>query len=479
MSCANRRRSLFPKLLFLVISLSACGFAPAEGPGYAANRIAMSFDGNSEPDPEYKWPTGDPDDWGALAASCAIIAKLELQDKLVHCSYNNFIDAPAGPDSKNQLKISADGSIARWDFDERVFFDVTRRLDAAVAQLSAEMAKSTPADPLFFIHAGLSEFVFLVVDDVIKKGGIEALKNVHLISHSGFNEKEKRRPHHRTWSDIQKLAGNRIQYDKIKDQNEKTRPKILWHSGSDFSVWSWMRDHVDPNLRWLYTRLEAHSGKVADISDCGMVFYLLTGEDDGSPAKFKAFLGDGIKSPETDAKSSAKLPEKGEIVTIEAESMKLTTGWNLETSKAASGGSYVTYEGPNSFHKVTDHIISTTFKITKPGNYTVKWTMRQPNGVPGDQANDAWICFPDARQLAREKEITGFHKFVGRSTTEFGLNGQLDLEGDQPWMTLSFPKAGTYKVEIAGRSTGFQLDQVILYTGINFDEAKKNLQKKE
>lgn len=82
--------------------------------GYNGNRIAMSFDGNSAPDREYKWPTGNPDDWGALAASCDIITKLGLRDRLVHCSYNNFVDAPSGPDEKNQLKISADGSIERW-----------------------------------------------------------------------------------------------------------------------------------------------------------------------------------------------------------------------------------------------------------------------------------------------------------------------------------------------------------------------------
>ncbi|MFI3321523.1 MAG: hypothetical protein R3Y50_03260, partial [Rikenellaceae bacterium] len=66
---------------------------------YDGNRIAISFDGNSEPDYEHEnnskpgivWPIGDLDEWGATAASCAIIAKLGIQERLVHCSYNNFI----------------------------------------------------------------------------------------------------------------------------------------------------------------------------------------------------------------------------------------------------------------------------------------------------------------------------------------------------------------------------------------------------
>ncbi|YCM44419.1 hypothetical protein V2O64_00105 [Verrucomicrobiaceae bacterium 227] len=292
-------RHRVPLALLLTLSLTPIS-GSADEPDYHDNRIAISFDGNSEPDPEYKWPTGDPDDWGALAASCAIIAKLDLQKNLVHCSYNNFIDAPAGPDAKNQLKISADGAIARWGFKKEVFYDVTRQLDAAITNLATEMAKSTPDDPLYFVHAGLSEFVYLAVEDVIKKGKIESLKHVHLISHSVFNENEKRRPKHRTWKDIQTLAGDRIQYHKIKDQNEKTRPNKLWHSGSDFSVWFWMRDHADPDVRWIYSRLKAHSGNVADISDCGMLFYLLTGDDDGTPQKFKTFLGKGVNTAATE-----------------------------------------------------------------------------------------------------------------------------------------------------------------------------------
>ena len=81
---------------------------------------------------------------------------------------------------------------------------------------------------------------------------------------------------------------------KIQDQNDKTNPQNLWNSGSDFTVWYWMRDHADPDVRWMYKRLEAHSGRVADISDCGLFFYLLTGDDQGNPAKFERFIGPGI-----------------------------------------------------------------------------------------------------------------------------------------------------------------------------------------
>ncbi len=278
---------------FILLSFFSCK-TNAQSWVYNNNRIAVSFDGNSEPDNDYKWPTGDPDDWGAAAASFAIMAKLKLQTKLVHCSYNNFIDAPAGPDNENQLKISCEGAAKRWGFNEDVIYDVTTQKNEAVFNLASEIGKSTKEDPLYFMHAGLSEFLYQVVEEVIKQGKIESLNHVYLLSHSGFNENEKRRDFHHTWKDVQQIADNRIKYKKIKDQNNKTVPNDLWHSGKDFSVWYWMRDHQDETIQWMYTRLQAHSGGDADISDCGMFYYLLVGDDNGNPEKFKNFIGNGI-----------------------------------------------------------------------------------------------------------------------------------------------------------------------------------------
>ncbi len=280
--------------LFLLLFEVAAVNLQAQAWGYDENRIAVSFDGNSEADHAYKWPKGDPDDWGAAAASLAIMAKLKLQDQLVHCSYNNFIDAPAGPDEENQLKISCEGAAERWNFDSSAFFDVTTQLEEATAHLAAEMGKSSAVDPLYFIHAGLSEFLYQAVAEVVRQGKVEALSYVYLLSHSSFNEDEIRRVHHHTWKDVQELSGNRIKYRKIKDQNNKTVPTDLWHSSKDFSVWYWMRDHPAPDVKWLYSRLEAHSGGHADISDCGMFYYLLCEDDNGSPAKFEKLIGDGI-----------------------------------------------------------------------------------------------------------------------------------------------------------------------------------------
>ncbi|WP_075589653.1 hypothetical protein [Labilibacter marinus] len=614
------------RLLGIFLLMVSFSIANAQSWGYNKNRIAVSADGNSAPDHEYKWPIGDPDDWGANAAILATLAKLELQDQLVHYSYNNFIDAPAGPDSENQNKISCDGGIIYWHFNASKFYDVTTQLEAAKTSLAKEMSISTEDNPLYFIHAGLSEFVYQAVEKAIEMGGMENLRHVKLVSHSGFNENETRRDWHRTWADIQKLCGNRIQYHKIKDQNACGIKDVLWCSGKDFSPWYWMRDHQDESIRWMYTRAQAHDTGKADISDVGMVYWLLTGDENGSPEKFKNFLGDGIPNAaegiavtkeldsnnrftlsamedfpiitipgfvppyidkyrkamaidavhykgdfaaskvhltapegiynitlttltEIDGESEYRLHVNGELIgktqntasdkdyealkhtfknislnerndiqvefnshsngkipegdafafargrwtmiefecikknsieatpkdfiVIEGEHFDLHGKWEFISDKTASGGRYIQYTGANNYPEVIKkHTCETQFEVKEAGTYTVKWMMRQPENAEGDKSNDAWINFPDATQIGHET-ITGFNKFVGRSKGDFGFNGQLDLHGKQPWLTVKFDKPGFYTLQVSGRSEFLQIDKFVLYKNMSFEEAEK------
>ena len=127
---------------FLVVLTAAETYAQSWG--YDGNRIAVSADGNSAPDDGHHWKTGDPDDWGATPAALAILAKLKMQDKLVHYSYNNFIAAPAGPDDKNQMKIGVDGAIARWGFDGDKSNDVWINFPDAVQKAKGQVISRPP-----------------------------------------------------------------------------------------------------------------------------------------------------------------------------------------------------------------------------------------------------------------------------------------------------------------------------------------------
>ena len=292
------KSAVFLCFVLIVSSVTVAGENPLYAPswGYNNNRIAISADGNSEPDNSHKWPTGDPDDWGATPAALAILVKLQMQDKLVHYSYNNFIDAPAGPDEKNQMKIGVDGAVQRWGFDEKLFFDVAKNPAAARNHLKKELTKSTAEDRLYFIHMGPAEFFYQVVTEVVDEGHGDALAHVYIVSHSGYNDTHLRRNTHHTIPQAIEYSKNQLKYKRIKDQNGDWDPNVLWNSKADFSPWYWLRDHSDPNMKWLYQRIQAHAYGKADISDAGMVYWLLLGDEDGSPSKFKRFIGDGIKS---------------------------------------------------------------------------------------------------------------------------------------------------------------------------------------
>ncbi|WP_082795807.1 sugar-binding protein [Flammeovirga sp. SJP92] len=700
-------------LLLFMLSIVFTGQLSAQSLGYDNHRIAISADGNNQPDnhPEAQWPRADPDDWGGTPASLAIIAKLGLQDKVVHFSYNNFIDAPAHTTETNYMKEAADGGIERWKFDAAVFFDISENLDTPLNHLAEELGKSTAEDPLYFIHMGTSEFFYRAVQKVIDNGKVEALSHVQIISHSGFNDNHLRRNAHHTMQEAITLSGDRLKYKKIQDQNGCDNLDQLWCSGTDFTPWKWMETHSDSNIQWIYSRMQFHpQGKGADISDAGMVYYLLLGDEFGSPEKFQNFIGDGIHLgaiipvkgidilhgsmnaymgrgvqiayalepadatnknitwtssntevayvsnkgvvfgvkegtinitattdegnfqdivevavhplpecsdlayiavkdfevaqldtfvtaykdnsrnaiavdavqykdkfaatkkvfdgltgfynvamttlTEEDGESTFRLRvngqlvgefqnpvattdmepythefknvliEKGDEVQIEsnshsnglipegdgfayargrwrslnfeclgeceveevngllifeAERFPLVGHWKIGTDhEKASGGKYIYYGGPNSYQSVPNgQTISYTFKINNPGSYTVKWTMRQPEGERGgDLGNDAWIYFDDDIGRAKQEPLTHFEKFVGRSTDDFTLNGQLDLHNEgQPWMSVVFPEAGEYTVNLSGRSSHFQVDRIILYKGMKLDDVAVKLTK--
>ena len=615
---------MYSKLyLILLIGLSF-NFITAQSLGYDNNRIAISADGNNQADshPEAKWPRADPDDWGGTPASLSIISKLGLQDKLVHFSYNNFVAAPAHTSETNYMADGVNGAIARWNFDATRFFDVPEDNNAAINHLANQLKKSTPEDPLYFVHMGPSEFFYRAVKQVVDNGYKEALANVYVISHSGYNDNHLRRKAHHTMKEAIALSGNRIKYNKIKDQNACDDPNKLWCSNTDFSPYQWMKDHANPDIQWLYSRTQFHpQNKGADISDAGMVWYLLLGDEDGNPRKLEKFIGDGIsvypkctdtsyigikdfemapiasfvtpykdnsrnaiainavkyknkfgatqkvfdgntgyynislttlteedgestyglkindvligefQNPEngldmapyvktfknilvktgdviqieSNTHSNGKIPEgdayafargrwrslsfecvsncsvedKDGLLIFEAERFELKGAWKLgEDTQNASGGRYIYFDGDNSYPKVNmDNVISFTFKITNPGNYTIKWTMRQPEGHRGtDKGNDVWIYLSDNLGYAKDLQLTHFEKYYGRSDDNFTLNGVAEIHNaGHGWLTGKFPEAGTYTLNIGGRSHGLQIDRFVFFKDLTIDEVQNQI----
>ncbi|MDU0352920.1 hypothetical protein RS130_02370 [Paraglaciecola aquimarina] len=237
----------------------------------------------------------------------AIIAKLKRHNQLVHFSYNNFIDSAPHTTDINEMAIGVEGAIKNWNYDPSKFFDVSADYKNALHHLTQVLEESTHDNPLYFIHMGPSEFLYRAVKNVVENGHAASLAHVNIISHSGYNDNHLRRgdpkfdkkpvaddKKHHTLEQVIALSGGRMQYKRIKDQNGKWDPALLWNSKHDWSVWQWMQAHQDKSVQWIYKRMKRHPDDVADISDAGMVYFLLTGDEDGSPEKFRTFIGEGI-----------------------------------------------------------------------------------------------------------------------------------------------------------------------------------------
>ncbi|WP_430934566.1 hypothetical protein [Saccharicrinis sp. 156] len=267
------------KILFLLVVVNICiqSSIYAQALGYKNNRIACSADGNNQPDLEYTgtYNTADPDDWGATPMSLAILAKAKLQDKLVHFSYNNFMPSPAHSTEKNYMKVNAEDAANRFKYDLDVFFDVGTHKTEAIASLKTELQKSTAADPLYFIHMGPSEFFYQAVKAVIDDGGIESLSHVYVISHSNYNDNHLRRPTEHTMTQCIERSGNRLNYKLIKDQNTCDIGYQGLCSNQNAYPWRNFKAHRDLNMVWLYERMQDHKHGKYDVSDAGMVYYLL------------------------------------------------------------------------------------------------------------------------------------------------------------------------------------------------------------
>ena len=250
------------------------------------NRIAISADGNA-----------DPDDIGATPAGLAMLAHAGLQDKLVHYHVNSQVwKSPSGKSQK--MLDSAYGSASRMGFDQTAFFDALGEYradganNAATQDLAADINASSANDRLLIIGAGPMEVIY----QAVKLADPQKRAFVQVLSHSSINDKNTGDGSGHTRSDIEKLG---VQFIDIRDQNRG------FSTRKDFGPWSWMQQ-ADSNWRWVYDRMRA--GGKADISDAGMVYYALTGDEDGNIDKLQAFLGSSPSPPPNPAPTPDPVP---------------------------------------------------------------------------------------------------------------------------------------------------------------------------
>jgi hypothetical protein len=282
---------------------------PFDGKNFKG-RIAYSSDGNHN----------DPDDWAASPVALALFAEFGVKDKLVHFDYNSIL-----PDTHTDWeRTHADsvlGAAERYGHDLKRFFDCRKDLDGAVASIVKAVNASTAANPLYFIVAGPMQVPVMAIE----KTSPAARRHVYIISHSNWNDGlVTRYKFKNTKRDVIALGVNWVQ---IPDQN-----RLLAFSRygkpaqpEEFAPYFWMRDSRDAKVRFLWERMVVSTRP--DPSDSGMAYFLLTGDTQADPAKYKLVLEEKVVLAPVGFRASVR---------IEAEDFTTLDGYEYEITDTSA-----------------------------------------------------------------------------------------------------------------------------------------------
>jgi hypothetical protein len=250
-------------LLTALLALVPFTLAFTTPAGTGIGRIAISHDGNYH----------DKDDIGAAAMMQALIWKAGIQDSLVHFDHSSHRGAN-DVDQHMDMIISSTRALFLYDIDRSKIFDDFLEIRESVLNLAAQINASTAEDRLTILQAGPWEVMALAFDNS------DPAKHqfVKIVSHSTWNDNHQHSSHHRNkalFFDQYETGGKwegvtPPDYEKIDDQNG-------YAFKSSLSSWSWMSASLETFfVLWRTTESGFAQG---DMSDAGMLFWLITGEE--------------------------------------------------------------------------------------------------------------------------------------------------------------------------------------------------------
>ncbi|NQX90200.1 MAG: hypothetical protein HRT77_16235 [Halioglobus sp.] len=198
-------------------------------------------------------------------------------DRLVHIDHSNHL----GDNSANQNRQMVNNAAAaaqRFGIDPAIIFDDQTQLSEMLANFAAVGNASNAADPLWVIAAGPMETIWR---------GINAMQPnkrqfVKVISHGKWNEvhADTRQLKH-TWDDLLSDFPE-VTYIQIRDQNGTYgNPPAKDAFRTARPLWHWLRDSDYEPYQWLFSIAVGAHKNIYDVSDAGMVYYLLSGGPNG------------------------------------------------------------------------------------------------------------------------------------------------------------------------------------------------------
>ncbi len=268
------------------------------------DQILFHFDGNNN----------DDDDIAALPVAAALAKAAGIEDKITFFYSNNLAER----DDAYQVQAMRESAAFAESLGIQTY-DYTQGT-AAATQALTDILNS--GQKILSIEGGPMEAIYRGLEGTSNQN----LSNISLLSHSGWNENRDvvNRPGEtqaRTWADIRSDFPE-VALLEIRDQNNGSNND----RGFNNRNWTLLDDTTDPVLQEMREMMVNARGKVNDPSDAGMLFYALTGNQDGTPQDALAFWDQyplsGVTLPPND-EDPVSPPEPGDG-TFDVDDLVLT-----------------------------------------------------------------------------------------------------------------------------------------------------------
>ena len=481
--CALEEGITMKNLLFIFLFLIYAQVANAAVPD---GRVAFVNDASA---------SQDADDVAAIPFQAAMMAAFDATDKLVHWSYNcDYTGAVIAPDRVGSLETSLLGGIDLWgdpvygDFNTNMIFDCrdTVQRNAAIAHLAARINESSAADPLWIIEAGEPD----VIGYALEAATQSKRQYVKVVTHHTHNDNGV------YWDlegNIAALPGMATDFIvRIPDQNVNLKKAE--------SQFGWMTNSTDPRIEFLASRYSASTvwdwnpqpGTV-DISDAGMVWYVLSGGPDGggsinvTPAEVGTKITTWAAAHPTAAPppppplSDDYYMETNGLVVMDVEFVDPMTGWTEDTRiPGFTGSSYYVATGFDSFTTPGKSILTYKFAVTKSGSYQLQWrsAITDKNGGFFDlhsEHNDSWaqmlnasgaVVAPDnaASLDGGRTDSSGLRWFKAYTNVKNTWSWQAsNVDGGPLSLYWTLQPGQVYEFRVSLRSQGHAIDRIVLW----------------
>lgn len=241
---------------------------PDDPPPGRGRRLAFINDGNYH----------DRDDIGAAAMMQALVWKAGIQSTLVYHGYGSHRGATSSSQHQ-EMVLSSTGNLGGYGIERNVLHDEAMDPHGSAAALAREIDASHPRSILTIIQAGPWESMA----DAFDLADRSKHQYVKILSHSNWNDTHEHSQGDRDRGDFfgQYTDGTKPPgYERINDQNG-----FAFKSND----WEWLDENSD--TRFVLNRTNASGNARGDMSDAGMVFYYLTGNESPSMDDIREFFG--------------------------------------------------------------------------------------------------------------------------------------------------------------------------------------------